>query len=385
MELVSPDRVMRLDPVFGAMGLEAGRKIWSPSQLSMREKAVLLLAGDVTVRELGLPFELHTAMALNKANMSVEDLRELVRHVAPAAGLNPTSRAFERLAAVVAELGENSDSAATRTSAPYLATLYPVDALRSLRAADPKLAETIVSQSAELWARPGLSHRERLFASLAVDVAGGTLGEAFAAHTRMAASAGITRTELNEALDVIAEYSTVRAWDAAIALDRILRSGPEALSGSKIAGDRDAEPRTVDSNVEVEKYERSVLNKPDASGLAIVETRLIEKFAGGIIGKGEATHLRLERSDGTGTLICYERITGSVGRRQGSFLLEAKGAMEPGAIVYGHWEVVDGSGTGELEGLRGYAEFSAKRDELSPTGWRARTSLTYWLQPFGAA
>lgn len=110
---------MQLDPVFGAMGLEAGRKIWSPSLLSMREKAVLLLAGDVTVRELGLPFELHMAMALNKANMSVEDLRELLRHVAPAAGLNPTSRAFERLAAVVAELGQNSDSAATRTPAPY--------------------------------------------------------------------------------------------------------------------------------------------------------------------------------------------------------------------------------------------------------------------------
>src|SRR5205809_8128673 len=100
MELVSPDRVMRLDPVFGAMGLEAGRKIWSPSKLSMREKALLLLAGDVAVRELGLPFELHTAMALSKADMSVEDIRELLRHVAPAAGLNPTSRAFERLAAV---------------------------------------------------------------------------------------------------------------------------------------------------------------------------------------------------------------------------------------------------------------------------------------------
>lgn len=94
MELVSPERVMRLDPVIGAMGLEGGRKIWSPSRLSMREKAVLLLAGDIAVRELGLPFELHTAMALNKANMSVEDLRELLRHVAPAAGLNPTSRAF---------------------------------------------------------------------------------------------------------------------------------------------------------------------------------------------------------------------------------------------------------------------------------------------------
>ncbi|MFB6451290.1 DUF3224 domain-containing protein [Bradyrhizobium tunisiense] len=385
MELVSPDRVMRLDPVFGTMGLEAGRKIWSPSQLSLREKAVLLLAGDVTVRELGLPFELHTAMAVKNANMSVEDLRELLRHVAPAAGLNPTSRAFERLAAVVAELGQNSDSAATRTPAPYPPTPYPVDALGRLRTADPKLAETIGNQSAELWSRPGLSHRERLFASLAVDVAGGTLGEAFAAHIRMAASAGITRTELNEALDVIAEYSTVRAWDAAIVLDGILRSGTEALNGTKIAGARDTEPRTVDSSVEVEKYDRSLLNKPDASGLAIVETRLIEKFAGGIIGKGDATHLRLERSDGTGTLICYERITGSVGGRQGSFLLEAKGAIEPGGIVHGHWEVVDGSGTGELEGLKGYAEFSAKRDEQSPTGWRAHTSLTYWLDPFGAA
>lgn len=119
-----------------------------------------------------------------------------------------------------------------------------------------------------------MSHRERLLASLAVDVAGGTLGQAFAAHIRIAASAGITRAELNEALDVIAEYSTVRAWEAAIVLDRILQSVPEALSGSKIAGDKHAEPRVVDSNVEVEKYDRSVLNKPDASGLAISKRAL---------------------------------------------------------------------------------------------------------------
>lgn len=385
MELVSPDRVMRLDPVFGAMGLEAGRKIWSPSKLSMREKALLLLAGDVAVRELGLPFELHTTMALSKANMSVEDLRELLRHVAPAAGLNPTSRAFERLAAVVVELGQSSDSHATRTPAPHPASPYPADALGKLRAADPKLAENIENQSAELWGRPALSHRERLFASLAIDVAGGTLGQAFAAHARMALRAGITRAEIHEALRVIAEFSTVRAWEAIIVLDRTLGSAPEALSGSTVAADRDSRPRTVESNVEVESYEKSVLDKSDASGLAIVETRLVESFAGGIVGTGQATHLRIERSDGTGTLICYERITGLVGGRQGSFLLEARGAMAPGAVVHGHWEVVDGSGTAELEGLKGYAEFAARRDEKSPTGWRARTSFTYWIEPSGAA
>ncbi|MBR0913885.1 DUF3224 domain-containing protein [Bradyrhizobium japonicum] len=381
MELVSPDRVMRLDPVFGAMGLEAARSIWSPSQLSMREKACLLLAGDVAVRELGLPFELHVGMALSKADMSVEAVRELLRHVAPAAGLNPTSRAFERLADVLVELGHRPESNAVRTSTPHPAAPYPADALGALRAADPKLALAIERQSSELWARPGLSHRERLFASLAIDIASGALGRAFAAHARMALGAGITLAEMHEALRVLAEYSTVRAWEATLVLESALRSAPTSRGGLVARGERGREPRTVESSVEVERYERSVVNEADASGLSIVETRLVEKFTGGIVGEGKATHLRLERADGTGTLICYERIVGSVAGLTGSFLLKAEGAMEPGPVVHGRWEIVDRSGTAELQGLNGHAEFSADRDEASPTGWRARTSLTYWLEP----
>ncbi|GGI22832.1 DUF3224 domain-containing protein [Bradyrhizobium guangdongense] len=379
MELVSPDRVLRLDPVFGSMGLEAARSIWSSSQLSMREKACLLIAGDVAVHELGLPFELHVAMALSKAGMCVEDLRELLRHVAPAAGLNPASRAFERLAEVVAELGHSPDSHAARRPSPHLAAPYPAHALEALRSADPKLALAIERQSSELWARPGLDHRERLFASFAIDIVSGTLGQAFAAHVWMALRAGITAAEMHEALRVLAEYSTVRAWEATIALEGALRSTPRS-QGGLAAGQGSCEPRTVASKVEVEKYERSVLNEADASGLAIVETRLVEKFIGGIVGEGRATHLRLERPDGTGTLICYERITGSIGGLRGSFLLKAEGAMEPGPVVRGRWEIVGDSGTGELERLNGYAEFSAERDESSPTGWRASTSLTYWLE-----
>ncbi|WP_298873174.1 DUF3224 domain-containing protein [uncultured Bradyrhizobium sp.] len=372
---------MRLDPVFGAMGLEAARSIWSPSLLSTREKACLLLSGDIAVRELGLPFELHVAMALSKANMSAEDLRELLRHVAPAAGLNPTSRAFERLIVVVAELGHSPDSRGARAPAPHPATPYPADVLGAIRAADPQLALRIESQSAELWARTGLSHRERIFASLAIDVVGGSLGQAFAAHARMGLAAGIAAADLHEAFRVLAEYSTVRAWEATVALESSLRCCPKTQSGLPRLGDRTREPRVLESKVEVERYERSVLDHTDASGLAIVETRLVEKFTGGIVGKGNATHLRLERPDGTGTLICYERIAGSVAGLEGSFLLKAEGMMEPGAIVHGRWEIVDSSGTGALQGLKGNAEFSAERDEGSPTGWRARTSLTYWLEP----
>jgi alkylhydroperoxidase/carboxymuconolactone decarboxylase family protein YurZ len=318
-------------------------------------------------------------MALSKAEMSVEDLRELLRHVAPAAGLNPTSRAFERLAVVVAELGRSPDSHAARAASPHPATAYPAHAFGALRSADPKLALAIERQSSELWARPGLSHRERLFASLAIDVVGGTLGEAFAAHVCMALRAGITAAEMHEALRVLAEYSTVKAWEGTIALESALRSAPRSQGDLAAPGEGSCEPRTVESKVEVEKYERSVLSEADASGLAIVETRLMEKFSGGIVGEGRATHLRLERPDGMGTLICYERIAGSIGTLKGSFLLKAEGAMEPGPVVRGRWEIVGSSGTGELEGLNGYAEFSAERDEKSPTGWRASTSLTYWL------
>lgn len=372
MDLVSRDQILRLDPVFGAVGLEAGRKVWAPSRLSPREKTVLLIAGDVTVRELGLPFELHTAMALDKVGMSVEDLREILRHVAPAAGLNPTSRAFERLAAIAKAIGKGEASNEVRAPGPHPAAPYPADALIDLRVAAPALAADIEAQTAELWARPHLSHRERLFANLAVDIVAGTLGPTFAAHVAMAFRAGITPAEIREALRVLAEYSTARAWEAAMAHEQILRSLPLEAAGA----DADSEPRTIASTVEVARYEKTILDKDDASGLAIVETRLVEKFSGGIVGEGHATHLRLERPDGTGTLICYERITGSLGGRQGSFLLEAKGAMGPGADVHGRWSIVDGSGTGELEALRGYAQFSAQRDETSPTGWRASTSLT---------
>lgn len=51
MELVSEERVTSLDPVFGPMGIEAGKAIWEEQSLSMREKAVLLISADVCVPE----------------------------------------------------------------------------------------------------------------------------------------------------------------------------------------------------------------------------------------------------------------------------------------------------------------------------------------------
>lgn len=137
---------------------------------------------------------------------------------------------------------------------------------------------------------------------------------------------------------------------------------------------------TTLATVEVTKYLREVLDQADGSSMVVVETRLEEHFTGGLDGVGVATHLRIERADGTGLLTCYERITGTLDGRAGSFLLEASGFTDRQRHVHGRWEVIAHSGTGQLSGLRGYAAFAARPDAASKTGWAAETSLTYWFE-----
>jgi hypothetical protein len=136
---------------------------------------------------------------------------------------------------------------------------------------------------------------------------------------------------------------------------------------------------TTQAKVEVAKYLREVLDHIADSPMTVVETRLEEHFTGGLVGIGTATHLRIERSDGTGMLTCFERITGSLDGRQGSFLLQASGFTDHHHYVHGRWEIIEGSATGELSGLRGYAAFAAMPDKGSKTGWSADTALTYWF------
>jgi hypothetical protein len=136
---------------------------------------------------------------------------------------------------------------------------------------------------------------------------------------------------------------------------------------------------TTSAKVEVTKYIREILDHSEDSTMTLVETRLEESFTGGLDGRGSATHLRVERDDGTGTLTCLERISGSVDGRRGSFLLQATGFADRHHYVHGRWEVIENSGTGELVGLRGYAAFAAMPDKSSSTGWSADTALTYWF------
>lgn len=67
----------------------------------------------------------------------------------------------------------------------------------------------------------------------------------------------------------------------------------------------------------------------------------------------------------------YERITGAIGGRKGSFVLRHDGTWEQG-VVRTTWTIVPGSGTGDLAGVVGSGSYTATH-EVSDTPF----TLTY--------
>jgi hypothetical protein len=75
-------------------------------------------------------------------------------------------------------------------------------------------------------------------------------------------------------------------------------------------------------------------------------------FTGDIEGEGQVEYLMMYRSDGSATFTGLERITGRVGSKTGTFVLQRTGVFEDGQAKESY-SVVPGSATGELHGLRG--------------------------------
>jgi anaerobic selenocysteine-containing dehydrogenase len=75
-------------------------------------------------------------------------------------------------------------------------------------------------------------------------------------------------------------------------------------------------------------------------------------YTGDLEATSKSETLMFYREDGTAAYTGLERITGRLGDRSGSFVLRADGTFENGAARTAY-EVVAGSGSGELRGLRG--------------------------------
>src|SRR5262249_17560702 len=124
--------------------------------------------------------------------------------------------------------------------------------------------------------------------------------------------------------------------------------------------------------IDVKMYEPATYDQP-AEGPALVRIHVTEDFSGDIEGEGVAEFLQTARSESEATFVGVERVTGSIGGKSGTFVFQDEGTLA-GTTVSGTWFVVPGSGTGELQGLRGDGGFKAE------LGQGADITLDYWFE-----
>jgi Protein of unknown function (DUF3224) len=124
--------------------------------------------------------------------------------------------------------------------------------------------------------------------------------------------------------------------------------------------------------ITVHKYEPAAYDEP-ADRPVLTRIHVEESFSGEISGEGVVEFLQAASADGSATFVGIERVTGTLGGRTGTFLLQDAGTVQ-GSIVSGDWFVVPGSGTGQLAGLRGEGGFRANLGE------NAQIHLDYWFE-----
>lgn len=105
----------------------------------------------------------------------------------------------------------------------------------------------------------------------------------------------------------------------------------------------------------------------------LVEIRLTETFSGDIEAHSIVRALQVRYDDRSARMVSLQRVSGKLGGRQGSFVLQGSETIENGRIK-ASWSVVPRSGTGELAGLRGEGGFEGE------FGRASEGTLAYWFE-----
>jgi hypothetical protein len=111
----------------------------------------------------------------------------------------------------------------------------------------------------------------------------------------------------------------------------------------------------------------------ELDGGKLTRASVTQTFTGDLDGEGAVQWLMSYRRDGTAHFVGLQRIRGSIGERTGSFVMETIGEFD-GKVAAGTWAVVAGSGSADLERLRGTGSFEA------PLGPKASFELDYDLE-----
>ena len=84
----------------------------------------------------------------------------------------------------------------------------------------------------------------------------------------------------------------------------------------------------------------------------LTRASVAKTYTGDIEAEAQVDYLMMYRGDGSATFVGLERVTGRIGGKSGTFVLQRTGVFENGQAKESY-AVIPGSATGELHGLSG--------------------------------
>ncbi len=92
--------------------------------------------------------------------------------------------------------------------------------------------------------------------------------------------------------------------------------------------------------------------------------RVVHELAGSIEGEASICSLLVYRPDESAHFVGLATITGSIGEKAGSFVMQEVGTFENG-VAKGRWTILYGLGSGALRDIRGDGHFAAVGENAS--------------------
>src|SRR5438105_14725632 len=116
----------------------------------------------------------------------------------------------------------------------------------------------------------------------------------------------------------------------------------------------------ANATFEVKSWDEQTLSEVDGR-LKLTRASVAFAYQGDLEGQSAVEYLMMYRDDGSASVVGLERLTGQLAGKAGTFVLEHQGGYANGTAS-AECTIVPGSGTGDLEGLRGNGTSTAHKD-----------------------
>jgi hypothetical protein len=112
---------------------------------------------------------------------------------------------------------------------------------------------------------------------------------------------------------------------------------------------------------QIENWDESEILETEG-GSKVTHAKVSKSFEGDLEGEGTVEWLMAYDDSGSATFVGLERISGKIGDKSGTFVLQHIGTFD-GKSAKAQLQIVPGSGTGDFRGLEGQGSFEAGMGE----------------------